>query len=330
MTEKQKHYRQILREFDMKRTANIRVSRQRKEEIYNKIPEIEQIENTLSSSGMKLVRMMLTAPEGTSTQEYKDEANNLTRQKHALLEQHNYSKDYLDPIYDCKHCEDTGFIENKTCTCFTQALINLAYKNSNINNSLDVESFDTFDLDLYSTDIDSTLNVSPRKQMHYIYKQILAYTETFGVEYKNLIFKGKPGLGKTFLCNCIAKELLDNGCTVLYLSANQLGKLLSNLTFNKEEVSQEAKGILETMLTVDLLIIDDLGAEFRAGTTGPDLFNIINERHLNKFSTIVSTNLEPSEWALYYSERVSSRFLGNYTLYQFLGTDIRIKKKYDC
>ncbi len=328
MTEKQKQYKQILREFDFKRTKNLHTKTSRTAKIYEEIPQIAELDKMLVNNGLTLVKQMLNTSLDMSTQSFRMDANNLIASKHQLLVNNGYPKNYLDHVYDCPNCKDTGFIDNKHCKCFTQALINLAYQQSNIKKALQTENFSTFSFDLYSDEIYPNLRMSPRQQIKYIHQHAIFYIEDFKKTYKNMMFQGNSGLGKTFLCNCIAKELLDQGHTVLYLTSHQLIKLFEETKFHRDDTPTESIYTLETIGSVDLLIIDDLGAEFRTAFTDTDLFNTINSRHLNQLSTIISTNLELEDLKNYYSERVASRFLGNYVLYKFIGADIRLAKKY--
>ena len=54
----------------------------------------------------------------------------------------------------------------------------------------------------------------------------------------------------------------------------------------------------------------------------------IEERHNNKRSTIISTNLSFSDLRERYSERIFSRFTGYYDFKQIVGTDIRIQRAF--
>ena len=48
------------------------------------------------------------------------------------------------------------------------------------------------------------------------------FVDDFSTEHGNLLFTGPTGVGKTFLTNCIARELIDRYYSVIYLSANDL------------------------------------------------------------------------------------------------------------
>ncbi|MDF2613259.1 MAG: family ATPase [Clostridia bacterium] len=328
MNAKEAHYKRLIREYDIKRTLAAQNQLKRSKEVYHKVPQIEEIDKILNHSGIALVRSMLTSPHSTSVEEFQKNSDDLIFTKKMLLVEAGFPENYLDVLYDCPLCKDTGFIESKPCTCFKQGLITIAYEQSNLKNILQIENFNTFNLNYYSKEIDTSSNKSPYSTMERIHQICVGFIENFENEKQNLLFHGPTGLGKTFLCNCIAKELLDQNYTVLYLTAPQLFKLFDESRFHREDMVDEAKNILSTLFTVDLLVIDDLGTESASTFTGSDLFDVLNTRYLNQNATIISTNVAPNDWNKYYSERIVSRVFGNYTNLKFIGSDIRLLKKY--
>jgi len=328
MNSKEFHYKRLIREYDTKRTLAAKNRLERAREVYHKIPQIEEIDKILNSSGIQLVRSMLTAPDNTSVEEFQKKSDDLIFTKKMLLVEGGFSEDYLDLIYDCALCRDTGFINTKPCACFKQGLIHTAYEQSNLKNILQIENFNTFNINYYSKEIDTASNKSPYRTMEQIHQICVGFIENFENKKQNLLFHGPTGLGKTFLCNCIAKELLDQNYTVLYLTASQLFKLFEESRFHRDDMMEEAKDILNTLFTVDLLIIDDLGTESASSFTASDLFDVLNTRYLHQNATIISTNVAPNDWNKYYSDRIVSRVFGNYTNHKFIGSDIRMLKKY--
>ena len=88
--------------------------------------------------------------------------------------------------------------------------------------------------------------------------------------------------------------------------------------------------IIDSILNVDLLIIDDLGTESMNNMKFAELFNIINTRLLNQkkiTKTIISTNLNLNNLYKNYDERIVSRIVGYYDICYFFGEDIRFKKR---
>ena len=146
---------------------------------------------------------------------------------------------------------------------------------------------------------------------------------------KNLLFTGNTGVGKTFMSNCIANELIKNGKIVLYQTAPVL---LDEVIKNKmaKVKSEEQEKFYKNVLDCDLLIIDDLGTEVINTMTISELFTIINTRLLNTNSkvtkTIISTNLSIEQIFKNYEERIGSRIAGYYDIYYFFGEDLRLKR----
>ncbi|HOA79715.1 MAG TPA: ATP-binding protein, partial [Defluviitaleaceae bacterium] len=256
---KESQYKKILKDYELKRERSNKELRLRQEEIYAKIPRIAEIDNILASTGIEISKAILQNPEKSEELIHSLEQKNLDLiiEKAELLYINGYNKNYLEPTYHCYSCKDTGYISNSPCHCFKQALIDIAYDQSNLKEILAIENFDNFNFDYFSDKLDSTMNISPKENIKQIYSHCIRFIEQFDDNFDNLIFYGNSGLGKTFLCNCIAKDLLDRGKTVIYLTAFQLFQLFEQVRFNKDDEENSSRNYLDTIFTVDLLIIDD-------------------------------------------------------------------------
>ena len=198
---------------------------------------------------------------------------------------------------------------------------------SNLKNILAKENFDNFDLRYYADKTIEEEGMSPKDKIKLIYQLSVKFVNEFETNPVNLLFYGKTGLGKTFMCNCIAKEILDMGHTVLYATAGKLFKTIEDARFNRDEMIDPAEQI-DFFYSADLLIIDDLGTEFSTLATQSALFDIVNSRILERRPTIISSNLSLKDIEQQYSDRLVSRLQGNYEFIKFLGEDIRQLKKY--
>ena len=131
------------------------------------------------------------------------------------------------------------------------------------------------------------------------------------------------------MSNCIAKELLKKGKTVLYQTAPVL--LESVIDYKMSKQKNYSENILKSVLESDLLIIDDLGTETLNSMKLSELFNIINTRILNLnqkiTKTIISTNLNIQDIFRNYEERIGSRIVGYYDIYCLFGDDLRFRKR---
>ena len=291
---------------------------------------MQKIDNELQSVAFSTMKNILLT--GSSSKiNLEKRINELNLEKLKILEALNIKEEDLKPHYECSLCEDTGYINNTTlCNCIKQKLFDIEYNKSNIGN-LDKENFLNFNLELYSDDVDFSKynsNISPKKNIINIKKIAEKFIFNFdNPEGKNLLFTGNTGLGKTFLSNCIANEILKKNKTVLYQTSSVMLDTIIDYRFGKENVS---KSIYDNILDVDLLIIDDLGTECMNSLKFTELFNIINTRLLNQNNhitkTIISTNLNLQELFSNYDERIVSRFVGSYNICRFFGDDIRFKK----
>src|SRR5574344_206319 len=323
----------ILIEYDQKRNKAILNSNQKKIELYKKIPQLEKIDNDINIISINTIKAVLSSPNKDLVDKLNADINNLKNKRLDILKKNNLSEKDLLPKFECKKCQDTGYIKtsngNELCSCIKQKLYNIQYNNSNIYD-LANQNFSNFKLDCYSSDIDEqkyNKKISPRENINNIKNICDKFIENFDdPSENNLLFCGNPGLGKTFLSSCIANELIKRGKTVLYQTAPIMLDSIIDYKFGKTE-----NNIVNTINSVDLLIIDDLGTESKNSIKLTELFNIINSRLLNQDNkitkTIISTNLSLQDLYDNYEERIVSRIIGNYNACYFFGDDIRIKKK---
>lgn len=323
-------YRDIMFQYDQTRMKNQRLLDSRQEDLYKKIPELKQIHDKIIELSVKQARAELLSPDtaADSLAEYTAKKDELLLRKAVLLQEHQYPANYLSPIYTCADCQDTGFTNGMPCHCFDQAKLQALYENSNLNEILEHENFSTFSEKYYDdTTIHENLSITPRENIRRIKEICLDFVKHFDDSYDNILFYGPTGVGKTFLTHCIAKELLDSAHTVVYLTSLQLFDMLEKNKFQKEDTFITNEQV-SYILNSDLLIIDDLGTELSNSFTVSQLYYIIEERHNNKHSTIISTNLSFSDLRERYSERIFSRFTGYYDFKQIVGKDIRIQKNF--
>ncbi len=317
-------YDSILRAYEDTQLHNRKLLEDRRETVYAQIPELADLQYSISDLGINQARKMLNGDE-SALEEHRKEIRLLKEKKTSLLVAAGYPSNYLDPIYDCPDCKDTGYVGNQKCHCFEKAIIDLLYAQSNLDRILEKENFDTFSFSYYSDyHIDPVTGRSSfaiMKDAYFIAKDFVA---DFKTNFRNLLLYGDTGVGKTFLSNCIAKALIDQGFSVIYFTSYDLFDTLSKGIFGKDH---ETGRISEHILSCDLLIIDDLGAELTNAFTSSQLFLCLNERLLHQKSTIISTNLSLETIKDLYSERTLSRITSNYIQLKLIGDDIRIKKK---
>ena len=314
-----------MREYDRVRLKHKRELDDRTLEIYEKIPRIKDINDSISTISVETAKKMLLQDISISKNETKNKIEALSKEKASLLRENGYPSDYLSMRYTCKDCKDTGYIGSSKCHCLKNSIIEILYEQSNIKEVLERENFSSFSFKHFSNTVkDSATGLTALENMHEVVKTCRDYIDNFDKEYKNLYLYGATGVGKTFLTNCIAKELIDNSYSVIYVSSIRLFEILASSTFKKDNASDYVD-LAENILDCDLLIIDDLGTELINSFTASSLFNCINERHLRRKSVIISTNLSLAELRANYSERVFSRIMSNYTLLKIYGDDLRVR-----
>lgn len=329
-------YRETKREYDLKRQLAIDKAKRYKNEIYEKYPILASIENEINLIAIKSAKEILISDEITKQVEQENLAlklKKLEKKYDKELKNIGITREEFEPKFECEKCKDTGIIVERNnysvCNCFSQAMINETYKQVNIN-KLDEENFDTFDLGFYSKIPNKEkygIDKSPMENIENIRNIALDFSKNIdNSNQKNLLFAGKTGLGKTFLANCIANEVIKSGRTVVYQTAPVLMDKVSEYKFSYNKSGAE-KEQYNKIFDVDLLIIDDLGTETMNNNKFTELFNIINTRLLKNKKMLISTNLSLKELYKEYDERVMSRIIGSFTICKFVGEDIRVKKK---
>ncbi len=317
-------YDEIMRGYQSRQLRNRHLTQERLDAAYKRLPQLKTIQDAIASASVEAARKKLQDDiPGYDTAIQKLAV--LKEEKKQLLETLDYPENYFEPIYTCHMCKDTGYVEGEKCSCFKQATIDVVYSQSNIKGILERENFSTFSYKYYSDqDINPVTKLSALETAKRAVSECTHFIEDFDNKPKNILFYGDTGVGKTFLSNCVAKELLERGYSVIYFTAFQFFDILSKGVFQKDADAITAH---QNIYDCDLLIIDDLGTEFANAFTSSQLFLCVNERILRNKSTIISTNLNMSDLAEMYSERVPSRITSNYTVIKLFGDDIRIQKR---
>ena len=319
-------YEAIMRIYSQRQLKSRHDLNARKAEIAEKIPAIPQMNDEVSSCAAAAARKLLAGDQDAVTR-LRAQIADLKEQKEVLLKSHGYPADYLEPRYHCPDCRDTGYIDNRKCHCFREQEINLLYEQSNIRAVLEKENFSTFSYDWFDDEKkDPRSGMTARENMARTVRICQEYIEDFRTKKGNLLFTGKTGLGKTFLSNCIARELIERYYSVVYLPASQMFDIFSRDRFSYDD-DEDLRSRAEYLMECDLLIIDDLGTELINTFTVSQLFTVINERLNRANGTIISTNLPVNEMRDVFTERVMSRIISVYQIIPFFGEDIRIRRR---
>ena len=325
MSYRQKYYIMAEKELERRRDSNKRLQQERIAEVEERIPEIRQLRGKLASDGTKIARLVFSGESNVKEKIAEIAADNLKTQNRIteLLLENGYRGTYLSPVYSCEKCSDTGIYENMRCSCFMDDVKRFECEDINALSPMQLSSFDTFDLNFYPDETDERTERNIRRIMRGNLDYCKKFAEDFHLPYSSILMRGKTGLGKTHLSLAIANEVIKKGYSVIYSSAPDILRKIEKEHFGGRFETDTAGLVLET----DLLILDDLGAEFESKFNTSTLYNILNSRMNSGKPTIVSTNYEISELQQRYGDRIVSRLL-TMELLTFAGNDIRVLKKY--
>lgn len=315
-------FESIIKGYERTRDHNRHILEARTKQIYDTIPGYRELDESVSGLSVSAAKLMLSGDD-TASERLKRELADIARQRSDLLAANGFPADYLEPIYTCEHCQDTGYITNaeglkEKCRCFRKQELSVRYAQSNIQDMILKENFSTLSYDYYQGE----------DLQHF--KAAVALSREFVQNFResgdNLFFYGTVGTGKSFLSGCIAQELLQAGYSVIYFSASGMFERLAGYSFDSG-AKEALRDFYEDLYGCDLLIIDDLGTELTNSFVTSQLFSCLNERGLRKKSTVISTNLSLEELRDRYSDRIFSRITSNFSLCKLTGPDIRIFKK---
>lgn len=308
------------------RARNEREELRRRREVIEKCPEIGHIMDTRREAVMKSVYSAFAIPAQSDLPQQVEAWN---RQIKTLLVQNGFSEDYLEPVFCCAQCEDTGYTgsgKKTLCACARALYAQLLEKEGGFERE---QTFENYDAGIFpDTPMDDLpeaqaafRGVSQRRYMEVLRRKCEAYADALPTPpQRTLLLYGGSGLGKTYLLRAIHARARENGVPALCITANQLIRTARRAIF------QRAQEELDALYDTELLLIDDLGTEpLIENVTIEELFNLINERQNAHKCTVLSTNLTLVEIKKRYTERILSRLrdVRACQTLQFLGRDIR-------
>lgn len=321
---KEEHLEHAMQVVSARRNAAMTQNRERIQEIEQRIPEVTEINRQLFRTSRDLMRIIQQGGDAKTKVEALRQQNQQAQQMiRQLLTQHSYPTDYLDMHYTCEKCQDTGYANGTFCSCLTELSGKLAMQELNQSVQFEQCSFSTFSLSYYNGQHTES-GTSCYTAMERILFFCREYANHFSLDSPSILMFGKTGLGKTHLSLAIANEVLKKGFSVLYDSVINFLRQVEKEHFGREERNMDT---LESLLSCDLLILDDLGTEFHSQFYQSVVYNIINTRMNRNKPTIISTNMDYDGISYHYDERITSRIFTTYTCLQFVGTDVRVLKK---
>ncbi|MBQ7116348.1 MAG: ATP-binding protein [Clostridia bacterium] len=308
-------------ELKARRVRAEELAEMRRKQFAEKYPELIDIENIMKFSALEVIRSVGSGGKSVNISEVAKTNLEAQARKKELLVKNGYPADYLDVPYTCKKCNDSGIFNGKLCECHLALLQKLSVEGLSCSPILAKSTFDTFNLEYYSAIKDADLGFSHREIMGGVFGMLKNYAENFGPDSSSLFFSGGTGLGKTHLALAIFNVVTANGYSVYYSSARKVIKQLNNEHFGKGDTD-----LNEELSRNDLVIIDDLGAEFETPFGTAAINEIIDDAVLMGKPMILISNLDKTAFEERYGERVASR-LNAFEIIQFFGTDIRQRNK---
>lgn len=323
-------HNQISAIYDERLYKRQRLLNKRLKDVYIKIPKYKELDDSIATLNVSKAKLMLLG-DYDKIKDIDNRISEVHKEKNDLLCQYGFGVHYLEIPYECDLCKDTGYIDNVPCSCFNKLASTMLCKEAMSTDGYNHHSFDNFNYDLYNnTILDTSLKITPYDNAKMCVKKAKQFISDFSKSYsarerKNLFIYGTTGVGKTYLSNCIAKELIGNGHKVMYISAPAMFELMSDYAYNKDPDNTNTRTKLNKIKNDDLLILDDLGTELGNSFTQTQLYMLLNERLNKGLSTVITSNITIAFLKDKYDERIYSRIIGEYSLIKLIGEDLRIK-----
>jgi len=313
---------------EKKRNNEFEQSR-RRAEVYACLPAVMDADAELTRlmAGVATEALKNGSNAGAAVEAAREKCEALLNRRAELLKSGGYPSNYIDEIYDCPTCGDTGYVLGKPCSCLktlhqTETVLELSQM-LNING----QCFENFDLHYYDKAPDCNGGKSPCQTMDNILNLCRDYAADFGQNSANLLFRGNTGLGKTFLSASIAKVVSEKGFSVVYDTVISVVEAFELQKFDRGgDSSAEIASRVRRYMDCDLLILDDLGTEMTTSFTQSALYTLVNGRLIKGGKNIITTNLSEDEMRRRYIPQIVSRLEGEYHILNFAGKDIRAIK----
>lgn len=287
------------------------------EALQKRIPALSLLEEEIRKKTMERIRQAFSPSSGPENQRLEKEVYSLLKEKEALLRSHGISMEALEPDWECRKCSDRGYLSpGVPCECAGKVLQNQLLQKSGLTGEMREKTFDNFDTSYY---------LDPEAMQKKVARS-LEFVHLLNQKKKqhNLYFFGGVGTGKTHLSLAIANQALQYRNSVIYKRIDDLVDIIISLKYEEKGKKDQ----LEILKTVDLLIIDDLGAEKTTDFVRNQLRIILEERkNLNK-PIIINSNYSITDLQDSYGDRVVDRIIENFEIHEFKTREsIRLIKK---
>lgn len=320
MAYSKKVYQKAINILQHRRDNALMEQQERTNAAIEKIPQLADIQMKLSRIGYNISTLLFRDENPREkVAQLKEESLKLQNEKRRLLKENGFDEDALAIKYTCSVCNDSGFVNERMCNCHRELLKEIERDNLRRFAPVDDCTFNSFNTEYYPAQAMEN-GVSPREKAQKILESCRTYAQGFNSHAASILFMGGTGLGKTHLSLAIANVVINKGYSVVYGTAQNILSDLQNESFGRYENLDYTE---REALSADLLIIDDLGTEFKNQFSVACLYNIINTRILKKKPTIISTNFSYDDLERDYNQRITSRIAGVYITLVLEGNDIR-------
>jgi len=322
--------REALSALEARRAENLMEEKRRRSEAEEKSEAVRELLGKRQKLFFAGMRGAFASPRQAEeiSRSMQQQMESINSQLRSALAACGLPDDYLQPVYRCALCRDTGYVGepiHEQCSCLKRAVMNRLYQSEGLQ-GLERENFASFDESVFPDTPIEGRKSTQRGYINKIRKRCEEYADSFEAgEGKGLLLCGKSGLGKTFLMNCVAQRVLERGFSVVVISAYKLIEAMRRYQFGEDSAEQ-----VQDILSCDLLCIDDLGSEpMLRGITVSSLYHIINERRNANQSIVVTTNFTPEQLDATYDQRVGARLYdtSRMQIFEFIGEDIRRMKR---
>ncbi|MCL1819689.1 MAG: ATP-binding protein [Oscillospiraceae bacterium] len=286
------------------------------ERIKEKLPMTATLLSEIRRVFLNAMEDVLSHVDEEAFEKAKAQSLSLQEELRTLLSANGFEPDAMIDTHMCKICADTGYTNTKPCVCLRRHLA--AVQTAELS-ALGGRTFDSFNLNVFSSDKDPNWGLSQRENMEGNYFYCKSWVKNFGEDSPNLFLNGGTGQGKTFLCGCIAHGVAEMGAEIKYTTAIALFKDLEDKRFDRAETDTD------DYYNSELLIIDDLGTEMTTAFVQSALYDIINTRLVAGRKMIINANFSAGELSQVYMPQICSRLLGEFKQLHFFGPDVRMK-----
>lgn len=244
-------------------------------------PEFKELYNEQRTIEIELARRQAY---GEDTKSLQSKLSEIILKQEFCLKNVGLNSTDIYPNYECKECNDTGYVEGHICNCLKKEI--------------------NKELMAYSGFTHRLVSFDDNKYSHPAFDVMQKWCNTKSNKI-NILISGATGTGKTFLTECIANELISKNKLVLFTTSFNMNNTLLNYHISFDPNREQ---IIKPYLESQVLIIDDLGTEpMIKNVTSEYLYLILNERMMNNLPTIITTNLDMKDILEHYGERVFSR-----------------------